>query len=448
MKSNLALTVVFVILTGVSTWKFVGSTTEYMDLEASPTMFDGFLPETVAQINIQRQKRDGSKDAQDNAAIEGLAFVKQEGNWMIADPNSPFVGVPVMSAQIVSDILERIGRIKVTESNVINSKADDLDIAEKEVDDKSGMRIQCLDANKQVLADVYVGRSAGKKVEGTKEAVEGTFVRKEGTKQVVLFEEAFPLDLEAKTWIDKTRRDVSPDQVAEIEIQGKASGKQIDVHFKRDGNKGWVAVKAPKDVGPLKAFSVTEIIGAACRIDAVDILSPLNPALLEQYGLSPKARLHVIIKTKDGKTQDLFVGKRVEGKQDYYAYIGGQLLLSLAEWDVSRYEKEAKDYFDPKPTEVKTPQENPPAKKTDVPGPGGKEDSGTAGGAKEDASKEDASKEEASKEEPHKEEASKEGKGKTPEVDPAKADPAKVGAGEPTPVPSTPAPSTQPAKKD
>ena len=128
MKSNLTLTVIFVILTGLSAWKFVGNTTEYMDLGSSPTLFDGFLPETVARINVVRSKEDGSVDAQGKLAIEGLAFIKQEGKWIIADPSSPFVGVPIMSSQVVSDILERIGRLKVTDSNIINSEADDLDI--------------------------------------------------------------------------------------------------------------------------------------------------------------------------------------------------------------------------------------------------------------------------------------------------------------------------------
>jgi len=368
-----------------------------------------------------RHKRDGSKDAQGQPALEGLVFLKREGDWIIADQASPFLGVPVMSSQIVSDILDRIGRIKVTDSNVISSNADEVELAEKEVEDKTGMRIQCSDANQQILADLYVGRSAGKG-EGGEEDVKGTFLRKADTKQIVLFEDAFPLDLDAKSWIDKTRRDVSPDEVKEIEVEGKADGKKIKVHFKRDGNKGWKAVETPAGVGPLKAFSVTEIINAACRVDAADILATLNPAQLQQYGLAPKSRLHIILKTKDDKSLDLFIGKRVEGKQDYYAHIGGKLLFSVAEWYVSRFEKEAKDYYDPKPVEIK---------KSGT----GSGKSPSKGAGKGDTSPEEA---EAQPTDPAKKAPAKN--------EPAKKEPAKKEAGQGAPTEETPTPVSEPKK--
>ncbi|MEZ5989875.1 MAG: hypothetical protein R3F30_12265, partial [Planctomycetota bacterium] len=173
-----------------------------------------------------------------------------------------------------------------------------------------------------------------------------------------------------------------------LQVAGRTeSGKDIDLKFVREEGKGWTPEKKPEDTGKLKEFMVQEMESGARAIWASDIVQVLNlqdpdlQRLLLERGFLPKPRLHVVAKTKDGKEHHLYVGKRVEGKQDYYAHLQLEqdqpnLLFTVSEWDVNRYEKSLADFFDP-----------PEAKQPDKAGDGGKD--GDQGKGGEDAGKEE-----------------------------------------------------------
>ncbi|MEZ5988192.1 MAG: hypothetical protein R3F30_03555, partial [Planctomycetota bacterium] len=219
MRINLLLAFAFVLLTAGSVYKCTSQNAGFVDLSATPKMFDGFVADNVAILQVTR-KREGAQEGSPDAH-EGFALRKADGRWIFADQGNPWYGVPVRQADVRGQILDKIGKIKLTGSNVIVANADEQMLERRGLDEGHGLHVVAQNAQQEPLADLWIGTPAGASQQGTDEAVQGTFLRKGETKAIVLYEEPFSLDLDPKTWSDRQRRDLGDGEITELQVAGR-----------------------------------------------------------------------------------------------------------------------------------------------------------------------------------------------------------------------------------
>jgi len=342
VRNQYLLLVVFLGLGVLSVVKAVADRKDYVSIESIPRMFPGFTADNVSKIVISKPKGEAKvPGSEEEIPRESLAFVRQEGKWILGSGN--FAGIPARESEIKSRILEKIPEIEISTSSLIVEKADDIKLKDFELDEASAALIECYGADGGMLAGLYIGRTAGGADLGEKSA-DGVFVRKKGDKLVVRFEDRFDLDLDPQSWIDKSMLDLPEADIREITLRNEKG----EIQFKREEGKGWKAVKGkPKDMGKLREFEVTALLGRARSVYAQDFIAINDPKLWPRFGLEPP-KIEVLVKTKDGKVHGLRIGKMVEGKQEYHAVIAeGRLIFTMPDWDVTAFEKDPKDFFDP-----------------------------------------------------------------------------------------------------
>ncbi|MFQ5504274.1 MAG: DUF4340 domain-containing protein [Planctomycetota bacterium] len=351
MRLNLYLSVIFVGLLVPCFFKWQNSVRALVWDEV-PRLFEGFTPENVAIIVMQRTKKSETPTAPDTQPeTEGLRLVRSEEKWLIA--SGRFANIKARSSDIENNILSKIKKIEVTQGTVIVEDADEEKLKEFGLDEASATRVQCADATQKPIADILIGRKAGGAEFGSN-ATSGTFVRRFDQTAVILFDEEIAPELEDKAWIEKQIQNIEETEIKAIRIKNEKG----EIAFSREEGKEWVCDKGkPTETGGLKGMEVTNLLAQARSIYCQDITDPMRTELLPQYGLGDDSRIQVELTTKDDKKHTVRIGKRVEGKQEYHACVlDGKVLFTLADWNVTPYEKDPKDFFDPPaPPEAKDP---------------------------------------------------------------------------------------------
>ncbi len=361
MKTNGILAVVFAVLLVPVLMKYFGDKKVYLNLDQVPRLFEGFTPDNVGVIQISRPTPQATPGPDGKVPMESLQFQKSEGKWLIG--SGRFQGLPAKETELMSRIFDPLKKIQISPTTLILEKANEEQLKAYGLDKKSAQRIICLDGSGQsVLADLLVGREAGGKDLGA-QATQGVYVRKADQKAILLYEEPLSLDLDAQAWMDKSVMDIPEAEINAITLKNIKG----EISFERKQGKGFVVTKGkPKDAGKLKPFEVTGLIGRARTLYAADFVAINDPKRWKDYQLDPP-RIEVLMKTKDGKEHGFRIGKKVEGKQEYYAVVlKGRVIFTLKEWDVSPLEKDPGSFFDPKALSPKGKDKQAPAGK--VPG--------------------------------------------------------------------------------
>ncbi|HHI80687.1 MAG TPA: DUF4340 domain-containing protein [Planctomycetes bacterium] len=343
MKTNGILATVFVVLLVPVVMKFFGDKKVYLDLDRVPRLFEGFTPENVGMVQISRPIPKATPGPEDKVQMETLQFQKSEGKWLIG--SGSFQGLQAKETELMSRIFDPLKKIQVSPTSVIVEKADEKQLKAYGLDVNSAQRIVCMDGSgTSVLADLLIGREAGGKDLGA-QATQGVYVRKNGQKAILLYDEPITLDFDAQAWMEKNVLDIPEAEIESITLRNIKG----EISFERKPGKGFVVTKGkPKDAGNLKQFEVTGLIGRARTLYAADFVAINDPSKWGAYQLDPP-RIEVLMKTKDGRDHGFRIGKKVEGKQEYYAVVlKGRILFTLKEWDVTPLEKGPGSFFDPK----------------------------------------------------------------------------------------------------
>ncbi len=353
MKTNQLLAGVFVILLIPTSIKVFAGGVDY--LEERPKLFDGLISDNIAVIEIRKPKSDDSgkpsvgKDGK--PSLDQIVFERSEKEWTIV--SGPFAGqVKARGTDIESRILEPIGKIEASASTIILDNADENALAGYGLDDKSATILRLIDGNKKEVAQLIIGRSAGG-IDAGSDATSGTYVRRPKEKIIVLASADFALDATEDRWVEKSVQDIDEAEVVELHL----SNEHGEVAFKREEEKDWQVAKGPEDVGAMRKDEVQSLLSRARSIVVQDFLVGQEHP---KHGLATP-QVQVKVKTKDGKVHLLAIGKQIEGKQQYYAFLQSnpRLLFSLADWDVTPFQKQPKDFFDPKKDPKEDPKEDP-----------------------------------------------------------------------------------------
>jgi len=351
---NTILSVIFVVLLLPCFIKYNGSMRALDLTDESLKVFPGFRAETVASIQITRPKKldDPAKAAANpNPQVDGISFVRNEEKWLIA--SGDYQGIEARSSEIDDRILKRLNDMIATKGTIIQSDPSDSELASYKLDEASATRVVCGDNAQKPIVQLLVGRNAGDQKLG-KQATTGTFVRPVGQKVVILYDRELDLDLDPTSWMEKKLQDVAEADIKALSLRNEKG----TISFTRQEGKGWKCDKPPADVGKLKEFELNSLIGRARTVEAAGFKSRLVARQqLTDFGLGDDAPIEIKLTTKADKVHLLHVGKKVEGKQEFYAWLAGKpLIFKLAEWNVTPLQKDPKDFFDPKP--ITPPKDN------------------------------------------------------------------------------------------
>ena len=371
MKINQILFAVFLVLLIPTGIKWFGGGVSYIEIDEKHLMFPGFVKDNIAHIQVTKPKigDDGKpiigQDGQPET--ERIVFTRSENEWRLSSGLYPG-RLKVRSADITSRVFDVIPKILVNESSIIRSEANETELAEYKLDEKQATAIACFDASRKPIATLLVGRKSGG--EAGEQATSGTYVRPPKKKIVVLSDEVIDLDTDEAVWVEKNLQDIPDADILEISVKNQHGL----VHFKREAaDKDWTVAQGPKDVGKLRKDQVTNLMSRAKYLTAQNFVAPQGV----DHGLGQGATPSYVITiwTKDKKRHQLSIGKKLDGKNEYYAIstAAEQVLFTMAEWDVTSYDKPPKDFFDPKPGDGdrgKKKKDDPkkdPAKENDKP---------------------------------------------------------------------------------
>ena len=373
MKFNQILLGLFLVLLIPTGLKFFSGGVDYIAIDESQMMFQGFVKDNIAQIQISKPKLgdDGQPVlGQDGKPqLDQIAFARKDNEWRLLSGIYPSI-LKVRGTDVTTRIFDVIPKILVNQSTVIRSEATEADFKEFGLDEKQVTTVACFDAASKLIATLLVGRKSGG--DAGEQATSGTYVCEAKKKVIVLCDEVIDLDTDEAVWVEKNLQDIPDGDILEISVKNQHGL----VHFKREAsNKDWTVVEGPKDVGALRKDQVTNLMTRAKYVSAQEFVSPRGA----DHGLEPPATpvFEITVVTKDEKRHVLKIGKKIDGKTEYYATssAAGGVLFTMAEWDVTAYDKPPKDFFDPKPG---AKDDKAGDKKGD--GTGGKEGDKKAGG--------------------------------------------------------------------
>lgn len=378
MRLNQILTIVFLVLLVPSVIKCVSGGIDITTAEERPKLFEGYNKDNVAIVEISKPVLDdqGQPKTNANGEIEkdAISLVKADGKWKIA--SGPYPGqLDARLSDVESRILDPLGKIEVSESSIIVADANDTTLESYKLDDKNAITVLVGNANRQPIATLLVGRSAGGADLGAN-ATTGTYVRKDKQKVVILSDETLSLETDLDSWVNKTLLDISDEK--EIVKLTLRNPKGEIVFEREDGDKPWKAAKQPEGTGAIRDSELTSLLGRGRYVSAMNFVT-IDRANPVDHGLNAP-KIELILETKDKKSTVLRIGNEVEGKQESYAHLSNHdgVLFTLASYDVDTLNKDPKELFDPKKAE-ETPKDGdkaPDDKKPDEKAPDEKKPDG------------------------------------------------------------------------
>lgn len=348
MKLNQTLVVVFVVLLIPTAIKFFSSGVSYTIIDESSKVFPGYNKENITYIQLSKPKLDPTTGApvpgrDGKPQYEGIVFQRSEDEWVIK--TGPYPGLlKARKTDIDFKMLDKLGKLQANTSSILAEDADDATLERYQLRDNDATKLECFDANRKPIAELLIGRAAGGSDVG-ENAASGTYIRRPKQKVVILTGEDMALDTKLDDWVEKSLRSIDQAEIREISL----SNEKGEVVFKReDDKKDWEVAKAPDGVGKLRKTEVDSLMGRVASVNVQSFVDLRTQRV--QHGLPNGAKIVVKVKTKDDKSHQLLIGQRVEGKQEFYALTSDLdgVVVTLMEWEATFYEKDPKDFFDPK----------------------------------------------------------------------------------------------------
>lgn len=395
MRTNTILAALAVVLAVPTALTVLAEQRSFIDFERVPHLFEGLNPDNVHYIVLARTKKKAA-DAAEGAAPEAeeqdeLVFARTQDGWMLGQSNehpNPLVGVPVQEHRIESDILERLQEIRLDGKATVATGVPEEELEKKGLTPDTGITISLRNSEQKAIAELVRGNDASNAQAG-EDKVRGFYVRPKDRTDIVLYEPStpyWPLTIKANDWIDLEMHRFQSRDVKSFSLRN-ASG---EVTFTRGNKQGDFADwqkegDEPKGVGAVRVQEVTNLLQRFNTVSCTRFIGRVDD---QRYAAdvpdTKSAEVAVSATLEDGTRYVMLVGKKVAGKQEYFARFEGKrgqspFLVAIGEWMRSPFERDPKDLFDPPapPSEGSTPPgEQQPAEQ-----PG---KTGEAGGAPPD----------------------------------------------------------------
>jgi hypothetical protein len=249
-KTLIVLAAAAILAGGAAVYVNASKETAPADRFAGELVFPNLAPRATAIASVRIER-------------DGTAFVlKRDGDaWTMPERD----GYPVEADQARRFLLE-FGALRVLESRTTNPALHaelDLDGAAK---DQKATRVQLLDAQGGVLADLLVGRARFGR-QGT--AGDGTFVRRAGENQVFLARGRLAPERDAAKWLERRVANVERERVASIELLA-IDGERLSAGKASPGDNDVELARVPGDRKIKSSFDVNLLASALEGLDLED----------------------------------------------------------------------------------------------------------------------------------------------------------------------------------
>lgn len=386
MRTNLILAVAAAVLAIPTTITLMTEGIRFTRYDQIPRLFEGFTKENIQFVVLEKAKRgeDGTPvaDPDGKPVMDRLLLVRRDNKWLIGE--GPLAGLPVRSSapeDVPTKVLDHVQRIRRDREKLVHAQANDEELAARDLTEATGTVIRCLNNEQAVVAEMVLGKDASGGKWG-EDIVKGFFVRRLDNREVVVYDalEAmhWNLSVQADDWVDKVIHEF---QTAKVKTFSYRNPKG-EVTFERQGpgsdpgagpdavptSPNWKATKAPEGVGPVKQQDVTNLMSRFSILRAARFQQPLQGVDPNQVGLNP-AEMEVSVVLEDGTLHRLEVGKKISDKPEYHARAEGtRYLIAVNEWDITSYERDPRDLFEPPvQTEAAPDPVKDPAKEENTP---------------------------------------------------------------------------------
>ncbi len=370
-RRNVMLAVLAAALAVPTTLQLRRDADSFVDISTVPLLFDGFTADQVAFITLAQPKAeqpplDPNNPQPAKVAYDQLLLQRTDKGFVLG--TGVLTGAPVLMERVERDVFAHLRTIRADRDVLVQPNATPEQLAQFGLDELHAFVVRAVDVTQRnVIAELFIGREAGAGQAGS-EAVNGVFVRKTDSTDVVLyeFEKGWRRDVLPEQWLDKTIAKLEPDKVQRLSIKNAATAGVKMVFERRDGKASWQAIDAPAGLGAVRQIEVENLVQRLRWIGAQDFRSPLrtagNPAAL---GLAPpQIEIELVVKEGDrNRTIQLAVGNKLDDKNEYYLTCNdGAFLMTWPAGTVAQFELDVKaQLFDPPAPAPTKPDEVPKA---------------------------------------------------------------------------------------
>jgi len=361
---NAVLGVVCLVLAVPTFLQLNSEADTFVDLERIPLMFRGFTSENAGKILLAMPKAEQPAAAPNanepkQIAYDQLLLQSIDGKWQVGvvpkQESSEFAEAPVLQQRVENDVFHHLRMIRNDPTTFVQSNATDEQLAKYGLDDEHAYLVRVIDKTGQiVLAELLVGddSSVGRSSE---EAVRGTFVRKPGSNDVVLYEWQKPWrrDVMTDQWLDRALLRIEPDKVRKLTIKNSSTGGRTFVFARAPGKSKWECTQGGEELGAVRQ---AEIEGLTQRFRYLGVNSfekrLSNAGDFQTLGLARPAIDLTLVVDEDGTEKEIriAVGKQMEGRNIYYMTCSlAPFVMTWPSSNVTQFELDvARRLFDPK----------------------------------------------------------------------------------------------------
>lgn len=353
MRTTVTLAVIAAALAVPTTLELIKDRRVFTAIDTVPRLFPGFTPDNIRFVQFSRAKpvEPGAANKAEPER-EVVTVARTDKGWALLG-NGDLNGAPVQKRLIEDDVLARVAEMRRDPKSLYKAQATAEDLEQAGLTRDTATLIECFDASRKAMAELYVGKDASRG-KGGPDAVRGWFVRRRGgaedtgPKDIVLYESdphMWDLSVRPERWIDRIVHDFEFDEVQAVSIRNEKG----QAAFEKNDKDAWVAVDAPAGTGAVRVGEVDLMFSQFSMLQVNRFIEPLakHQGKLAQLGLE-KGKFEIAAKMRDGTQHRLLIGLRIPGQNERYARTDDSpFLLAVGEWMISAYEKDPKELFDP-----------------------------------------------------------------------------------------------------
>ena len=329
----------------------------FVDLASVPLLFDGFTADNVMFVTLAQPKKEQPQPDPANPQAPKVAYDQltiQRTDKGFAFAAGDLLGAPVSKDQVENQVFAHLRAIRADRESLVQPDATAEQLAQFGLDEKQAFVVRATDATQRnVLAEIFVGRDAGQGQTGT-EAVRGVFVRRSDSNDVILYEyeKGWVRSIQQDVWLDKVIARIEPDKVRKLAIKNQGTLGGTFTFERPEGKSQWAASNAPAGLGAVRQTEVESLVQRLRYVAAQDFrMATARAGNLAALGLAP-ARIDVGVTWKDGdreRTLKLAIGIQVDGKNEHYLLTNeSAFVMTLPQGVVAQFELDVPaQLFDP-----------------------------------------------------------------------------------------------------
>jgi hypothetical protein len=357
-RANTFLAVAAVVL-AVPTWLTIRSeATTFVDVAHVPRLFEGFDPEQVATVVLGAPQKEQpapppNQDPNQKPPIQydTLSIQRTDKGFVLGQGMGDLTGAPIKRELLELQVLKHLSEIRADRDAMVRPDATDEQLAEYGLDPEHAFIVKAGNAERQVIAELLVGKDTASGKGGGTDTVRGVFLRRGDSRDVVLYEVPYwNRQLKPDVWLDVRLLTVPGDQVRAVSLKNKTG----TIEFTRPkGQASWRCDAPPEGRAAVRQVEVEGLVQRFGYLQASQFLKSMAAAApnLNAWGLEP-AQLEIKItydKDDQQRTAVIGVGVVVEGKSENYLRSSeSQFAMTIGSNMVTPYEKPIGEFFDPK----------------------------------------------------------------------------------------------------